>query len=103
MMLATVQSAIVPVVSVILSGGFITALLAVYKARPERDSVVVTTTQNAATILKGLNEALYADLNRARRERDEAERRADLYEDAMRSAGMRIPIQPSAPQSDGAA
>jgi hypothetical protein len=41
------------VASILLGGGFIGAMVAVYKAKPERDSVVVSSAQNAAEILKG--------------------------------------------------
>lgn len=90
-LIALTGSELIPIISVVLGGGFVTALIAIYKARPERDSVVVTTTQNAAAILRGLNEALYTDLTRARAERDEAERRSDLYEHALRNAGIPLP------------
>jgi hypothetical protein len=52
--------------SVLLGGGFITAAIALYKARPERDSVIVSSAQNAAEILQGVNKALYDELNRER-------------------------------------
>ena len=65
------------VLSIALSGGFVTALVAVFKARPERDSVVVSTAQNASTILQGLNDALYEELERERKARRTAEDKID--------------------------
>lgn len=79
---------ILTLVSVLLGGGFITALIAVYRARPERDSVIVSSAQNAAEILQGLNKALYDELNREREKRAETEKELDRAEDALRSAGV---------------
>ena len=79
------------VASLLLGGGFIASMVAVYKARPERDSVVVTSAQNAAEILKGLNDALYTELKRTRDDRDQAQRRADAYEKALRSGNLAVP------------
>jgi hypothetical protein len=81
------------IASLILGGGFIASMIAVYKARPERDSVVVTSAQNAAEILKGLNDALYTELKRTRDDRDQAQRCADAYEKALRDA--KLPYQRS--------
>jgi glycine/D-amino acid oxidase-like deaminating enzyme len=89
---------IISIISVILGGGFIGAMVAIYKARPERDSVVVTSAQNAALILRGLNDALYSDLIRTRRDRDDAENRADAYESELRKHGVSIPFVQSLPE-----
>lgn len=74
------NTTLLTIVSIILGGGFVTALIAVYKARPERDSVIVSSTQNAAEILQGLNTALYAELERERGAREKAEQRAAAME-----------------------
>lgn len=81
--------------SLLLGGGFVLSLIAIYKAKPERDSVVVSSAQNAATILQGLNDALYSDLNRTRLDRDMHERRADAYEECLREAGIPVPHVPT--------
>jgi hypothetical protein len=52
---------------------------------------VVSSAQNAAEILKGLNDALYEELKRARMDRDEHERRADRCEVLLRQNGIPIP------------
>jgi hypothetical protein len=84
------------VASLLLGGGFIASMIAVYKARPERDSVVVTSAQNAAEILKGLNDALYTELKRTRDDRDQAERRCDQLEKALRESNIGLPPEPRA-------
>lgn len=52
------------ILTVLLGGGVITAIIAVIKFRPERDSVIVTSAQNATQILKQLNTNLQAELER---------------------------------------
>lgn len=91
MIAALTTSEYLTVASILLGGGFIGAMVAVYKAKPERDSVVVSSAQNAAEILKGLNDALYEELKRARMDRDEHERRADRCEALLRQNGIPIP------------
>ena len=97
LMVALTTSEILTLVSILLGGGFIAALVAVYKAKPERDSVVVSSAQNAATILQGLNDALYTELERARADRDLHERRAECYEAELRKAGITLPQVPQPP------
>lgn len=54
------------ILTVLLGGGIITAIIAAIKFRPERDSVIVTSAQNATNILKQLNTNLQAELQRQR-------------------------------------
>jgi hypothetical protein len=83
------------VASILLGGGFLGSIISIYKARPERDSVVVTSAQNAAEIFKGLNDALYSELERTRKDRDYHERRADAYEASLRTHRITPPpIEP---------
>lgn len=70
---ADISPEVIALISIVLGGGFITALIQGYKARPERDAVVVSAAQNASEILRGLNESLYAELDRERARRHEAE------------------------------
>jgi hypothetical protein len=63
---ALARAEVLTLASVLLGGGFFSALIAVYRARPERDSVIVSSAQNAAAILQGLNKALYDELTRER-------------------------------------
>lgn len=84
---------VLTLLSIVLGGGFITALIAIYKAKPERDAVVVSSAQNAAEILKGLNTALYAELERVRTERDAAEREVSRLEKLCRANSIEIPTQ----------
>lgn len=75
MMFAALQAQeyIFSFITLLLSGGFVTALVVAFKARPERDSVIITNTQNAAEMLRGTNEALYADWEREHARRIAAE------------------------------
>lgn len=86
-------------VSVLLGGGFISALVAVYRARPERDSVIVSSAQNAAEILQGLNKALYDELNREREKRAFAERELDRAEDSLKEHGVDWDREPPKPHT----
>lgn len=90
---------ILTLVSVLLGGGFITALIAVYRARPERDSVIVSSAQNAAEILQGLNKALYDELNREREKRAYAEEELDRAEDILKSSGIEWDREPPKPHT----
>lgn len=81
--LADISPEVIGLISLVLGGGFITALVQGYKARPERDAVVVSAAQNASEIFRGLNEALYAELDRERSRRHEAE--AKIEEAAQRA------------------
>jgi hypothetical protein len=65
-LIALTTPELLTLISVLLGGGFIAAMVGVYKARPERDSVIVSSAQNAAEILQGLNKALYEELTRER-------------------------------------
>jgi threonine dehydratase len=61
-----VTAEILAIVSAVMGGGLVAGLIQIYKARPERDSVIVSATQNAAEILQGVNTALYTELNHER-------------------------------------
>jgi len=57
-----VQTEILGLLTALVSGGLIAGIVAIYKARPERDSVIVTATQTATVILQGLNTQLHQEL-----------------------------------------
>jgi len=57
---------ILTVLSVVLGGSFIGALVQLYRAKPDRDSVIISATKNASEVLQGLNTALYTELERER-------------------------------------
>lgn len=59
--------------TILLGGGIITAAIAVLKFKPERDSVIVSSAQNATQILKTLNENLQEELDRQRVRANELE------------------------------
>lgn len=63
-MTALATPEILTLLSILLGGGFIAAVVGVYKARPERDSVIVSSAANAAEILQGLNSSLHEELKR---------------------------------------
>ena len=96
---AVTSSELITLVSTFLGGTFVAAFVRVYHARPQRDQIVISSTQNAAEIFRGLNEALYEDLKNTREERDR-ERRARMewedyagkLEDELREAQMSVPI-----------
>ncbi len=79
---------ILTLVSILLGGGFIAAMVGVYKARPERDSVIVSSAQNAAEILQGLNKALYEELNRERERTARLNRQVDAAHQTLRENGI---------------
>lgn len=81
-------SLLIPILTVLLGGGFIGAMVQLYRAKPERDSVVVTATKNAAEILKGLNDSLYAELERERKRCEAHEARIQVLEQRLRDAGL---------------
>lgn len=60
----------VGLITVLLSGGFLYALIRLYKARAEKDSIIVGSAEDLATIAKGVAEAVYAELERTRTELD---------------------------------
>jgi septal ring factor EnvC (AmiA/AmiB activator) len=81
---------IIGAVSVILSGGFFTTVIAVWKAKPERDAVVVMPWQNLTTSLGDHIKSLQADWQRERdarvqadQAREQAERQTDVLEDEV--------------------
>jgi hypothetical protein len=84
---------IVTIISVLLGGGFIGALIQVYRAKPDRDSVVVTAGQNAGEIYKGLNEALYTDFQRERDGRREWQRYAAELEELLTTNKIDYPVE----------
>lgn len=85
---STAATLLIPILTVLLGGGFIGAMVQLYRAKPERDSVVVTATKNAAEILKGLNDSLYAELERERQRCATHEARIDALEKRLRDAGL---------------
>ena len=87
------QSNLIVILTVLLGGGFIGALVQVYRAKPDRDSVVVTAGQNAGEIYKGLNEALYTDFQRERDGRREWQMYAAQLEDLLEQARLPYPIE----------
>lgn len=86
--LALTTAELLTLASVLLGGGFISALVAVYRARPERDSVIVSSAQNAAEILQGLNKALYDELNREREKFARANRQVDAAVVKLKENGL---------------
>lgn len=85
---ALTTAEILTLASVLLGGGFVTALIGVYRARPERDSVIVSSAQNAAEILQGLNKALYDELNREREKYARANRQVDAAVVKLKENGL---------------
>jgi hypothetical protein len=79
---------LIPILTVLLGGGFVGAMIQLYRAKPDRDSVVVTATKNAAEILKGLNDSLYAELERERLKCAGHQARVELLEKRLRDAGL---------------
>jgi predicted RNase H-like nuclease (RuvC/YqgF family) len=68
------------VMSIVLSGGFITTIIAVWKAKPERDSVVVMPWQNLTNTLGEHMRQLQSDWQRERDARivaDQAREKAE--------------------------
>lgn len=90
--LALTTAELLTLASVVLGGGFIAALVGVYKARPERDSVIVSSAQGAAEILQGLNRALYEELQREREKCARWNRQVDAAQATLRQHG--IPFDP---------
>lgn len=81
---------VITLVTVLLGGSFVMALIAAFKARPERDGVLITNTQNAAEMLRGTNEALYADWQREHQRRVEAEAALELMEQRAETAEAKV-------------
>ncbi len=52
------------ILTVLLGGGMITAVIAALKFKPDRDSIIVTSAQNATQILKQLNTNLQTEIAR---------------------------------------
>ncbi len=60
------MTGIIPLLVVILGGGFVSAVLALLKARPDRDNTVVATAEQATAILDDLNHTLVTELDKHR-------------------------------------
>jgi hypothetical protein len=80
---------------VLLSGSFVTAMIALLKVKPEKDAVVVTAAQGALVVQTGVLRALEAQLDRetksrqlAEEERDIAEKLARQYKEVLRANGI---------------
>lgn len=76
--------------SIVLSGGFVTTVIAVWKAKPERDSVVVLPWQNLTNTLGEHIRQLQSDWQREREARVQsdaarlaAEKQADQLQDEI--------------------
>jgi peptidoglycan hydrolase CwlO-like protein len=52
------------IIIALLGGGVITAIVAAFKFKPEKDAIVVTAAQGAATILNGVIDALQEEIKR---------------------------------------
>lgn len=72
---------VIAIITTLLTGGFIGALVAVYRAKPDRDSVIVSSAKDATEMYRGLNEGLYAELERERMRCADAQHRADAQEE----------------------
>jgi hypothetical protein len=79
----------------LLSGSFVTAMIALLKVKPEKDAVVVTAAQGALVVQTGVLRALEAQLDRetksrqlAEEERDIAEKLARQYKEVLRANGI---------------
>jgi hypothetical protein len=89
--LAAIPTEIYAIVSTLLGGGFFAVLINMYKARPERDNIVISGAANAQEIFKGLNEALYAELEREREKYKLCNQWNEVLEDTLREANVTIP------------
>jgi hypothetical protein len=79
----------------LLSGSFVTAMIALLKVNPEKDAVVVTAAQGALVVQTGVLRALEAQLDRetkarqlAEEERDIAEKLTRQYKEVLRANGI---------------
>jgi hypothetical protein len=79
----------------LLSGSFVTAMIALLKVKPEKDAVVVTAAQGALVVQTGVLRALEAQLDRetkarqlAEEERDIAEKLTRQYKEVLRANGI---------------
>lgn len=94
---------VLTILSVTLGGGFVTSLVQAFRARPERDSIVIVPWQKLNDALGAQNERLQHDwqVERSRRQESEAllfraEIRIDELERQLRGLGI-TPIEPSLP------
>jgi hypothetical protein len=96
---------VLTVASVVLGGGFIGSLVQAFKARPERDAVVIVPWQKLNEALGTQNDRLRADygterdarlaaereVERVRALLDSAQARVDLLERTLARAGLSLP------------
>jgi hypothetical protein len=99
------SQAVLTILSVALGGGFVTSLVQAFRARPERDSIVIVPWQKLNDALGAQNARLQTDWEIERRRRQEseallfrAEFRIDELERQLRELGI-TPIEPSLPPS----
>lgn len=77
---SALSQTILTIASIILSGGFATTIATMYKAKPERDQVVVLPWQNLSETLGENMKTLQSDWQRERSARIEAESQIDRLE-----------------------
>lgn len=63
------------------------AIVAMRKLRPERDSLVLTQAQGAATILNDLVQTLYKEIDRQRREHEECREELHRLQEQLAARG----------------
>lgn len=54
------------IITIVLGGGFVSSLIAIFKYKTEKDSVIVSSAAGATEILHTLNQDLYTELARQR-------------------------------------
>jgi hypothetical protein len=94
---------LIAVISVLLGGGFMGSLVQAFRARPERDAVVIVPWQKLNDALGEQNERLRQDWRAEREARQQSEAllfratyRADQLERQLRALGI-SPVPPDLP------
>lgn len=60
------MDSLMPLLSILLGGGFLSSLVLVFKARPEKDKLVLSAAAQATSMMDELNAMLLAELNQQR-------------------------------------
>jgi hypothetical protein len=74
----------------LMGGGLFSGIVALLKFKPEKDAVVVSAAQGAVIVQSGVIDALQEELRRAREERDESRREAEVERGLRIAAEARL-------------
>jgi capsule polysaccharide export protein KpsE/RkpR len=86
--MAVISLDLTTLIVALLSGGFVTGVVALLRFRVDKDAVVVTAAQGAVVVQTGVIDALQEELKRVKTELDES--RAEVTRQISRYESLRI-------------